>query len=362
MNLLVVMDYLNRGMVKNVTVFQNYYNFGSRTCGDYGGPPSVVDLLRCNKECKIDGILCESPLCGNGNQGLGEMCAPTENNGDTCSLGCYGPEQGASKSCKCMCTNDIDCQGPGRANVVCEEGVCRGCGDGDLKAGEQCDDTSVTNTQVACTNLFSYTPKGAVGWLCNSCNCLDSTLSIGGYWCPVGKKTIPNRPVCTNDRDCARGEVCNNNCVCESNKKNLCVSAGVVKNIFPKTPECTEGSAASGVLAKDCKDRDKECKNCKCVYTCNGVEVANKPQCNDKIICPDGKSCNLSTCKCEEREETYCGNNVVETPNSAGVNEQCDPPGSQCTRCASNSGTCQSDCSCYDNCGDYRDSESSRLE
>ncbi len=284
-----------------------FWNYGSQTCANYGGgQASGTSLLRCNAQCKIDGILCESPMCGNGNKGLGEMCDDSDPSSvNDCALSCFGPETGAAKACKCSCTNDNECSGPGRGVMQCDSnGVCQGVGDGELDFDEECDASSTTPVSVSCANIYRYTPKGATGWLCDeNGKCRDpNNMGDDEFWCPRGNKVIPNPPACTQNSDCPPGDVCNNDCVCEANPKYLCVSNGVVLNKGPKTPECSE--AGAGIARKDCRPKDETCVNCKCV---------KKPRVADATY-------SLAS---------ICPNNLVET-GIGGSGEECDPPGSNC--------------------------------
>ena len=72
--------------------------------------------------------------------------------------------------------------------------------------------------------------------------------------------------------------------------------------------------------------------------------------------CPTGKTC-TSTCSCANNpigwmpkgfpwppKKGVCGDNNVDTPNQAGWNEICDPPGGACTLPDGTQGTCSKDC------------------
>lgn len=305
----------------------HFWQWGGKTCADFGGgQASGTSLLRCDTQCKIDGILCESPMCGNGNLGLGEMCDASDPEGDTCALGCFGPGEGRGKACKCMCTNDDECSGPGRGEMRCEGGVCQGVGDCELDVNEECDPCATTTVDVACSNTHGYMPAGGLSWMCDEKGkCRDpNNMGADGWWCPVGNKEIPNKPECTKNRKCPPGNICNNDCVCEANPKNLCVRGGVVKNIHPKRVECDD--------IKACPDKRDYCDgNCQC---------KRKPRPADPI----GSSL-----------ATNCGNGVVEGGWSWATNpvEECERPGDTCFTTYINGGpvcvaggVCSANCKC----------------
>ncbi|OGX27957.1 MAG: hypothetical protein A2787_07210 [Omnitrophica WOR_2 bacterium RIFCSPHIGHO2_01_FULL_48_9] len=340
-------------------------NYGGKTCQDFGGTTGA-DRLLCTAQCTIDPIRCQSPLCENDRKDRGEMCDPTVND-DSCALGCYSAMEGEGKACKCSCTNDSDCYGTGRMFMVCENGVCQGCGDGELDVNEECDDTSAAFTSQVCAEKYGE-PQGTAQYSCWDCGCAGGNNTNTFYMCK-GKKVL-SKPKCQKDSECGRNEICNPGCRCEPGfrckgrpvkKRPRCqqdVECGPGKYCkfnCECAPKCGNGLPDAG---EECDPpgstcggaNDGTCDNsCQCVYCGNNRKDMGE-ECD-----PPGSACTVpgtgaagtcdTYCGCVQNE-TICGNGTVE------AGEECEPPGSQCTQCPSNSGTCNAVCQCIDNCGD----------
>ena len=301
----------------------NRWDFGGKTCRDYAPNEPVLGKLECNAQCKIEDDNCYAPLCGDGVVQMGESCDP----GDKSSfkVGCYGYKDGKDKACKQMCVTDTDCNQQ-IGLMRCEEGVCRGCGDGEPGVSEGCDPSSRKSVSVSCSEKF---PHLKTTWSCPRCNCFARDEGTIYYLCK-GKKSL-SKDQCQKDSDCRRKHptwrtaVCNDICRCEG--KYRCPTD---KKIYNRL-ECKKDSDC---LKKHSSWKAAEClSNCSCEerFLCRGMKTDKKPQCQTDSDCPSGKFCD-SSCACvpnmepspcgirqDETGPFYCGGSC---PNE---NEVCGP-------------------------------------
>ncbi|MBT4577325.1 hypothetical protein HOB91_03270 [Candidatus Woesearchaeota archaeon] len=230
--------------------------------------------------------------------------------------------------------------------------------------GKTCNDFGGRWGDLECTNNCKFDISG-----CWNSECSDSRDNDGDNLIDFGPYPQLNDPGCSSpmDRDesniednycgdgiidlgeeCEAGVACPpgffcaaNTCSCYELPKLESPGLGAGPNLppfdnrglpfsCPPPGTCKAGSVCAMIGLPMDNDGDGWCDAGSCAMTA--------------IICDDLCGCPDSEIGCEW--PPYCGNDVVDP------GEDCEPPGSQCDpgSGSSGSGTCQSDCSCLDNC------------
>ncbi|MFH1670630.1 MAG: DUF4215 domain-containing protein, partial [Patescibacteria group bacterium] len=317
--------------------------------------------------CNYNTCLCEV-VCGDGSVGNGEECDDRNtNSNDGCSSECLNEFCGDSvvqlrETCdpgsvctehdvwsSISCSDDSDCRSIGatcgytpqrgkvcywvtkyssiscRNSAGCPAGfdgcridirsdcneVCRWrpsqCGNGVLEDGEDCEDSSHCRANQYCSNCVCYDP-GPQPY------CGDGSLDIGNEECEY-------------DHQCSAGEICNNQCQCESTGSQQCYS--------DCSPICGDGLVVGDEECDDGNTRNGD----GCSSTCRIERGCNiTDECRSNADCLPNETCNLISCTCEV-QQPLCGNGIPET------GEDCDDGNT------SNTDSCTN--SCYDaDCGD----------
>ncbi|MFO0611759.1 MAG: hypothetical protein U0414_04165 [Polyangiaceae bacterium] len=109
------------------------------------------------------GASASGPICGDGTKNGADACDGTDFGGATCATVTGHPDAGGSLSCTpacaidgaaCVfcgdgaCNNNEGC-GPGTQNCEADCGVCPGCNNGQIDAGEQCDGANLNGATCA---------------------------------------------------------------------------------------------------------------------------------------------------------------------------------------------------------------------
>jgi hypothetical protein len=241
-----------------------------------------------------------------------------------------GPEgsylAGISGSCAIGGTPLTYCPLP--ASFVLQFKTRTGCGDWVLQPGEQCDGRS---SMTKCAD-FGFA-NGSV--FCYALDCTYTTRSCvgtsGGY-CGDGRVEVNEQcDSSTGSMTCldfgfAGGLLtCNANCKYDTSR---CFNR----------PECTTSS--------DCKVTS--CKELSCVPV-NQANLSCVPFSREKLAA----SCTCENSKCigNRKPAGYCGDGIIQQPNSLGFNESCDTTslnGKRCTNFFNSTGgilRCHGDCS-----------------
>jgi len=280
----------------------------------------------CTSTCEEETVSGSS--CGDGNLDQGEQCDDGNNiDNDGCSADCQLPD-----NCSDRCVESIGCDG----GFVCTDGFCRNsacgdevdcicatCGDGELDAGEQCDDGNVINgdgCNVDCTK-----PDG-----CNDV-CISSIGCDDGLGCFSG---VCRNTSCSGEIDCT------------------CISCGD-GNLDPGE-QCDDGNNTNGdgcsascrIEEDDEEDEDEEedeekkgdCDGSIGNYIWNdrdvdGVQDENEPGIDDVEVCAhDGndKFCDKTNDQGRYKIKDLCAGTYdvrVRTLDLPGYVQTYDPDG-----------------------------------
>jgi len=298
-------------------------DLGGSTCTSLG---YARGILRCTSGCRLDKSSCESlpNYCGDRVVQPGEQC-----DGSIGVVTCanFGFTSG-SVYCNSNCTyNTRSCTG-----------VTSGwCGDNILEVGEQCDGSVGS---MSCSDF---------GFMSGSLRCVNCLINTSGCvaapsrgYCGDGTVQQPNgvdvNESCDgsniNGKRCSNFDsytggtlACYGDCTFDFNSCN----GGTLRCGDSVKNQLTEECDGSDLSAQTCRSfgYDHGTLRCYAAGTTNQCEF-------DKSLCVPGTT-------------TYCGDNSVQTPNSAGFNEQCDGTNLNSRSCTSfgfRSGTldCNGDC------------------
>ena len=233
-------------------------------------------------------------------------------------------------------------------NVRCPSGTCSdgacvktpACGDGVINAGEECDGDKLNG--MSCTN-FGF----ASGILGCTKECKFDTTHCGSTntsYCGDNVVQQPNsagfNEQCDGNvvRVCPAGTTggpvtCSGNCTFDYSK---CMP-------IPE-PGCGDG-VRQVTLGEDCDGSDLGSQSCISLGFASGV-----------LKCTSG--CKFDTTSCKSPAISYCGDGIIQAPNSAGFNESCDGTNLNGKTCASVGNfvsgflTCNGDCT-FDYTGCY---------
>ncbi len=278
-----------------------------RTCAQQVGFGST-GTPACNSTCSgyTKGTCTAAVKCGNGKLDSGEKCDGTILNGKTCAdivgLGSTG-----TLSCDSSCQfNTTKCT------------ASRGCGNGTLEDGEQCDGTTFINDVKTCK---AYAPSVySSGTLKCSDNCQVDTSSCVAF--------CGNGSVNTTSNGVYIGEACDHSATADKFPTNANTCAKVVgtgstgtlicaddcKSII--TNQCTASAyCGDGILNGDSYGGEEWCDGDQWeIGTADCAAYSNSYKPGRNVICRS--DCSFDTSNCELKE--YCGDGIV------NGNEDCD--------------------------------------
>ena len=284
------------------------------TCKGYS-PAFASGSLECNSQCKISTSKCVKKGCGDGviDADLEEQCDidPTTKvatfgkfNGD-----CTNYDSKAFKAGKLECA---ECKiGTSKCTPVGDA-----CGDGVAQASEECD------KKDSKLDLKGATCK-ALGYDGGNLDCTDKCKLDKTKCTTISDKKVCGDSIVQKPNDGNVNEQCDGTNLdgkkCDSfpaytGGQLLCNNAYCsfdYSQCTPKDqPKCQDGSRNQ--LSEECDKEDFAGKTCKSLGYSSGA-----------LKCTSG--CKLDTSPCvPETGKTYCGDNTLQKPNSAGFDEQCE--------------------------------------
>ncbi|MBI1934906.1 hypothetical protein HYS31_00550 [Candidatus Woesearchaeota archaeon] len=297
----------------------------------YGVIDSCADLgfqggnISC-KNCGLDTAKCTpKPLCNNGLIDPSEECDGTNLGSLTTRCIDYSQyfESGAI-SCSSDCKLDTTSCRPSPT-----------CGNGFIDPSEECDGNNFGKLNGICTNFSRSFTSGSL-------SCINCKLNTSGCATPnfCGDGVI----------DTALGETCDGNkfglfsgtCINYSTSlisgDLLCSGCKInTTSCQAKTAKCGDG--IKNQLNEDCDDPDLQGKTCQ---SFGYKSSSGNLKCTGCIY-------DISACIPDENKPR-CGDSIVQKPNNADVNEQCDKANLDSKTCTSfdayNGGDlgCRSDC------------------
>ena len=289
------------------------------------------------------------PSCGDGDvQGAYEACDDGDDNGDGygfCGSNCQpGPRcgDGLTQSPQEECD---DVRGRviynGTSSSACSATCQLKCGNGDIDAGEQCDDGEDDNVggYDNCSQTCRFGPRCGDGIRqAGEGEACDDGQNDGDYGecapgCELGPRCGDGEVQDTAGEECDRG----NDNVAASYGEDICTTQ------CKPAPYC--GDRAVDVdFGEACDDGVNDGSPGSCETDCSGWVPL--PDCGDGNLdageqCDDGNENGTSGSSCDSRCRERCGNGVVDT------GEECDDGVND-----GSFGTCNSDCTLAGYCGD----------
>jgi cysteine-rich repeat protein len=289
---------------------------GQSTCDDASHtcstPTPVADDTPCdagNGYC-LAGV-CIAPQCGNGDLELGELCDDgNTDDDDGCKQDCtYTCTDASACDDGSSCTQDVcdttahTCSNPvdaGQDNQACSEGgvtgtcqsgVCTpaGCGDGNVDAGEECDNGPGNNGPgTGCTTGCQFECD-------TSADCTDSNACNGTETCA----TVAGGKTCQSGTALSEGDEC------QASPRRICDASGV----------CVLSLCGDDYIDTGAGETCEPPSTATCDATCHTI-VPNV--CGDGSIggteqCDDGATSNLDGC------DAGCGYELFMRMNSVTI-------------------------------------------
>jgi len=271
--------------------------------------------------------------CGNGNLDSGEECDDgNTTGGDGCNADCTRPD-----TCNAVCTAAIGCDGYECFGNRCRNPSCT------AETDCVCCLNEVTLNPISNWTIFAW-PAGVNRFLLYNNNIdysqilsfssgasdvisvvldinplpVSRTLTVGwnsylSAWRITGNIDIPGDYTVT--------VTANSDCDSDTTSFTLTVipNQWCGDGIITGLEDCDDGNTTDG---DGCNTSSNNCK-----YTCGDGHINT----DGGEVCDDGDDDNFDECD-NNCQETYCGDGIIQTPNSSGLNEQCDG-GADCTNC-----------------------------
>jgi cysteine-rich repeat protein len=350
---------------------------------------SFGGTLRCNRNCTLNTTGCLPPvnLCGDTRVQPGEQCDKKVPDGMNCStlnpifvsgsLGCYN--QGAPKECTYDVGNCVGAATQGFCGDSFVEkpnslGFEEQCDDALGAAGKKCSDINpqLTGDVVTCTGcLFNTSQCTRIeGGYCGDKifsnplieECDDKDFGIKS--CKTlgfASGTLKCNRNCTLDTSgCVPGEgpYCGDGTIDKPNNASFYEDCEPGSNLNLNGKQCSDFPPyTSGALGchGDCTFDYSKCKgnapSCgdnvrnQLTEDCDGSDLVGLLLCKTKgysngtLSCyPAGSSrqCTFDTSNCSTADPNakVCGDNIIQTPNGAGVNEKCDGTNLNSKKCS----------------------------
>lgn len=272
-------------------------------------PTPLADGTECdggNGYCAAG--VCTAPQCGNGTAEPGEACDDGNTDDDDgckqdCTYSCTSPgecddgslcTQNVCDATGHVCTNPAD---PGQEGQSCSEGgvtgTCQGgtctpagCGDGNVDAGEECDNGAGNGPGTGCTTGCQFECDVVA-------DCTDGNACNGDETCA----TVAGGKTCQNGSPLSEGAVCANT------PRRICDASGACVLSL-----CGDGFVDAGG-GEACEPPNTP--------TCNSVCQTIVPNvCGDGTIadaehCDDGATSNLDGCDASCKYELFMRMNDV---------------------------------------------------
>ncbi len=291
------------------------------------------------------------------------------------------PSSGAIHINPFLSVESVQC--PTAGEGWCGDGVFQGQPSGpemcELKQGSTTGTINYISNLCPTNTICGYQKPGTTGaarCLCQPLECQDGIIS-SGETCDPGNPTA-GIPAATPS--CPTGQQCTSSCACQPITTQVCGN-----NKKEGIEEC------DGTDSNICGQKSTTGK----AWTCAKSGETNECTCREKLICGDGITGNPTTgspinennqaevcdigkgaqdtcgsgyrcsgCICIPITGTYCGDGTIQSPNSQGQQEKCEPNTSKNTwSCGDKEPiACETkDCSCI-YCGDGKDSLSKQCD
>ncbi|MBI5072516.1 hypothetical protein HZA99_01730 [Candidatus Woesearchaeota archaeon] len=280
--------------------------------------------LTCSADCKsFNTAQCTSQFCGNNIREGSEQCDGSSPSVQ-CSIGANKVYAGCSNTCVCISRDKTYC-GDGTIQTPNDSNLNEQC-EGNNLNGKTCTSQGFTGGTLKCTNCQLDTSA-----------CTSTTQSCGNGK-KEGTESCDGQDLsgCTGSLSPGKTWTCNTSCVCQQRNKYVCGDQ-IIGNPTTGSPINENGQAE----------------------VCDpGTTSKQVPE------CPNGYYCSNTSCLCIPLAGTYCGDGTVQSPNTQGQNEKCDPSAPKSSWACGDkeaidceTGTCQ----CI-YCGDGKDSPSKQCD